>query len=50
MGTFVLVAGDRDYIPVLQHLRRQARQVKVVGLPRKRLRRPAPDAGPGALH
>jgi hypothetical protein len=31
IGTFVLVAGDRDYIPVLQHLRRQARQVKVVG-------------------
>ncbi|MGI4835887.1 MAG: NYN domain-containing protein [Janthinobacterium lividum] len=31
IGTFVLVAGDRDYIPVIQHLRRQARQVKVVG-------------------
>ncbi len=31
IGTFILVAGDRDYIPVLQHLRRQARQVKVVG-------------------
>ncbi len=31
IGTFVLVAGDRDYIPVLQHLRRQARQIKVVG-------------------
>ena len=31
IGTFVLVAGDRDYIPVLQHLRRQARQVLVVG-------------------
>ena len=31
IGTFVLVAGDRDYIPVLQHLRRQARQVIVAG-------------------
>ena len=31
IGTFVLVGGDRDYIPVIQHLRRQARQVKVVG-------------------
>ncbi len=27
---FVLVAGDRDYIPVVQHLRSQARQIKVV--------------------
>ena len=25
--TFVLVAGDRDYIPLIQHLRRQAKQV-----------------------
>ncbi len=31
ISTFVLVAGDRDYIPVLQHLRRQARQVLVAG-------------------
>ena len=31
IGTFVLVAGDRDYIPLLLHLRRQARQVLVVG-------------------
>ena len=31
IGTFILVAGDRDYIPVIQHLRRQARQVRVVG-------------------
>jgi hypothetical protein len=29
--TFVFLAGDRDYIPVIQHLHRQARQVKVVG-------------------
>lgn len=29
IGTFVLVAGDRDYIPLLAHLRRQARQVLV---------------------
>lgn len=27
---YVLVAGDRDYIPIVQHLRRQARQVKAV--------------------
>lgn len=27
---FVLVAGDRDYIPIVQHLRRQARQVTAV--------------------
>ena len=25
--TFVLVAGDRDYIPLIQHLRRQAKRV-----------------------
>ena len=31
IGTFVLVAGDRDYIPLLRHLRRQARQVLVAG-------------------
>jgi uncharacterized LabA/DUF88 family protein len=31
IGTFVLVGGDRDYIPVLQHLRRQARKVVVAG-------------------
>ncbi|MCB2408907.1 NYN domain-containing protein [Hymenobacter lucidus] len=29
--TFVFMAGDRDYIPVIQHLRRQARRVVVVG-------------------
>jgi uncharacterized LabA/DUF88 family protein len=27
---YVLIAGDRDYIPIVQHLRRQARQVKAV--------------------
>ncbi len=31
IGTFILVAGDRDYIPMIQHLRRQARQVRVAG-------------------
>jgi uncharacterized LabA/DUF88 family protein len=30
IDTFVLVAGDRDYIPVLQHLRKQAKTVQVV--------------------
>lgn len=28
--TFVLMAGDRDYIPVLQHLRKHAKTVQVV--------------------
>lgn len=28
--TFVLMAGDRDYIPVLQHLRKHAKTVEVV--------------------
>ncbi|MER3402956.1 MAG: hypothetical protein C4337_06580 [Armatimonadota bacterium] len=28
--TFVLIAGDRDYIPLVQHLQRQARQVLIV--------------------
>jgi uncharacterized LabA/DUF88 family protein len=28
--TFVLVAGDRDYIPVVQHLRNRAKTVRVV--------------------
>lgn len=31
--TFVLIAGDRDYIPLLQHLKRKARVVRVVGFP-----------------
>ena len=31
ISTFVLVAGDRDYIPVIQHLRRQARSILGVG-------------------
>jgi len=30
IDTFVFVAGDRDYIPVIQHLKRQARTVLVV--------------------
>jgi uncharacterized LabA/DUF88 family protein len=29
MDTFVLVAGDRDYIPVVQHLKRMGRRVLV---------------------
>ncbi|MBS1614883.1 MAG: NYN domain-containing protein [Bacteroidetes bacterium] len=29
MDTFVLVAGDRDYIPVVQHLKRRGRHVLV---------------------
>ena len=29
--TIVLVAGDRDYIPLLQRFRKQAKQIKVVG-------------------
>lgn len=28
--TFVLMAGDRDYIPLVQHLQRQARKVLIV--------------------
>jgi uncharacterized LabA/DUF88 family protein len=30
IDTFILVAGDRDYIPVIQHLKKQARSVYVV--------------------
>jgi uncharacterized LabA/DUF88 family protein len=30
IDTFVLVAGDRDYIPVIQHLRKHAKKVRVV--------------------
>lgn len=30
IGTFVIVAGDRDYIPVVQHLRKHAKSVLVV--------------------
>lgn len=33
IGTFVLVAGDRDYIPVIQHLKKRGRTVRVVGFP-----------------
>ena len=31
IGTFIVVAGDRDYIPVLQHLKRSAKNVLVAG-------------------
>lgn len=31
ISTFVLIAGDRDYIPVIQHLKRKAKLVRVVG-------------------
>lgn len=31
IGTFILVAGDRDYIPLIRHLRKQGRAVRVVG-------------------
>jgi hypothetical protein len=30
IGTFIFVAGDRDYIPVIQHIQTQARTVKTV--------------------
>jgi hypothetical protein len=30
IGTFILLAGDRDYIPVIQHLKKQARSVFAV--------------------
>jgi uncharacterized LabA/DUF88 family protein len=29
--TFILVAGDRDYIPVIRHLKKHGRTVRVVG-------------------
>ena len=31
ISTFIVVAGDRDYIPVLQHLKRSAKNVLVAG-------------------
>ncbi|MCW5939044.1 MAG: NYN domain-containing protein [Fimbriimonadaceae bacterium] len=33
IGTFVFVAGDRDYIPVVQHLKKHARNVLIVAFP-----------------
>lgn len=30
INSYILIAGDRDYIPVVQHLRRQGKNVKVV--------------------
>jgi uncharacterized LabA/DUF88 family protein len=30
IGTFVFLAGDRDYIPLIQHLKKQARSVMAV--------------------
>jgi uncharacterized LabA/DUF88 family protein len=33
IGTFVFVAGDRDYIPVAQHLKKHARKVLIVAFP-----------------
>ena len=29
--SFILVAGDRDYIPVIQHLKKNGRTVRVAG-------------------
>jgi len=31
--SFIVVAGDRDYIPVIQHLKKHGRTVRVVGFP-----------------
>lgn len=31
--SFIVVAGDRDYIPVIQHLRKHGKRVRVVGFP-----------------
>ena|SRR5579883_2549049 len=31
IDSFVLVAGDRDYIPVIQHLKKHGRKVRVAG-------------------
>jgi uncharacterized LabA/DUF88 family protein len=31
--SFIIVAGDRDYIPVIQHLRKYGKTVRVVGFP-----------------
>lgn len=31
--SFIVVAGDRDYIPVIQHLRKHGKTVRVVGFP-----------------
>jgi uncharacterized LabA/DUF88 family protein len=31
ISTFVVIAGDRDYIPVVKHLKRKAKTVRVVG-------------------
>lgn len=33
IASFVLAAGDRDYIPLLRHLRKQGKTVRVVGFP-----------------
>lgn len=32
--TFVLIAGDRDYIPLIQHLKKRGKTVRVVGFPK----------------
>ncbi|HEX2727644.1 MAG TPA: NYN domain-containing protein, partial [Beijerinckiaceae bacterium] len=34
ISTFVFLAGDRDYLPVIQYLRKRGRTVRVVGWPR----------------
>jgi len=33
IASFIVVAGDRDYIPVIQHLRKHGKTVRVVGFP-----------------
>jgi uncharacterized LabA/DUF88 family protein len=33
IDSFVLVCGDRDYIPVIQHLKKRAKTVRIVGFP-----------------
>lgn len=33
ISSFVLAAGDRDYIPLLRHLRKQGKVVRVAGFP-----------------
>jgi hypothetical protein len=33
ISTFVFVAGDRDYIPVIKHLQKNSKTVRVIGYP-----------------
>ena len=50
IGTFVVVGGDRDYIPLIRHLKKHGRLVRVVGFRKSTSGASADNRGRRVLH